>query len=364
MLKCLQLFLVVLSAFVVAKPIAAEPPSTNAAPSSRAIAFYYGWYGNPETDGAYNNWNHPVLDDSGHRFPGGKDIGANFYPEAGPYSTKDPDTLTRQMRELRQARVGVISVSWWGADHFTDQRILPIMNAAQAHGLKVNFHIEPFGGRNAVTTRTAIAYIIHKYGSHPAFHRGSEFGGKPVFFLYDSYLTPAEEWATILKPGTPDTIRGTEYDAAIIGLWVKEKDGDDLVKGHFDGYYTYFAAEGFTWGSTMKNWPAIAKFAEKHSKIFIPCVGPGYNDTRIRPFNRRTTRHRQQGAYYKAMFKAAARSSEIIAITSYNEWHEGTQIEPAIPMKAGDYQYEDYTPLAPDAYLRLTSELITEHLEK
>ncbi len=51
--------------------------------STRAIAFYCGWYGNPQTDGAYHNWNHRVADKSGRRFPGGEDIGANFYPQAG-----------------------------------------------------------------------------------------------------------------------------------------------------------------------------------------------------------------------------------------------------------------------------------------
>ena len=29
-------------------------------PSSRVHAFYYPWYGNPETDGKFENWNHAV----------------------------------------------------------------------------------------------------------------------------------------------------------------------------------------------------------------------------------------------------------------------------------------------------------------
>src|SRR5690606_7759118 len=150
------------------------------------------------------------------------------------------ETLDRQMRELRQARVGVICASWWGKDHYTDKAIPGLLDAAERHGLKVNFHVEPFGGRNAETTRAAIVYLIDTYGDHPAFHRGAEFGNRPVIFLYDSYLTPAREWATILAPDGVNTIRGTEYDTAVIGLWVKRPDSQAMLDGHFDGFYTYF----------------------------------------------------------------------------------------------------------------------------
>ena len=325
-------------------------------PSSRVIAFYYGWYGNPETDGRYNNWNHPVAGEEGKQFPGGEDIGANYYPEAGTYSSNDPETLDRQMRELREARVGVICASWWGKDHFTDKAVPGLLDAAARHGLKVNFHVEPFGGRNASTTREAIVYLIDTYGEHPAFHRGEEFGKRPVIFLYDSYLTQASEWADILAPDGANTIRGTKYDTAVIGLWVKRDDSAAMLDGHFDGFYTYFGAEGFTWGSTVSNWRRMNEFAENTGKVFIPCVAPGYIDTRIRPFNASTTRDRKAGVYYNTLWQGAINSgADLIGITSYNEWHEGTQIEPAAPKQIPGFKYLDYSPRPPDYYLEMTA---------
>jgi len=84
-------------------------------------------------------------------------------------------------------------------------------------------------------------------------------------------------------------------------------------------------------------------------------VGPGYLDTRIRPWNAATTRSREDGAYYDRMFAAAiACGPTLIGVTSFNEWHEGTQIEPAVPMTVGDYTYEDYLPLKPEDYLART----------
>jgi glycoprotein endo-alpha-1,2-mannosidase len=59
------------------------------------------------------------------------------------------------------------------------------------------------------------------------------------------------------------------------------------------------------------------------------------------------------------MFKAAiAVKPEIITITSYNEWHEGTQIEPAAPKMIEGFTYLDYSPLSPTAYLDMTAELV------
>jgi hypothetical protein len=39
---------------------------------------------------------------------------------------------------------------------------------------------------------------------------------------------------------------------------------------------------------------------------------------------------RLNGATYDSMWRAALRArADVVTITSYNEWHEGTQIEPA-----------------------------------
>ena len=90
--------------------------------------------------------------------------------------------------------------------------------------------------------------------------------------------------------------------------------------------------------------------------LFVPSVGPGYDDSRIRPWNRANTKHRDGGKYYEGMWRAAlAVSPDMVTITSYNEWGEGTQIEPATShtTAAGD-AYADYSPHAPDHYLALT----------
>lgn len=344
----------------------AAAPSIGSEVSRRVVAFYYPWYGNPQTDGRYSNWNHAVAvrDEPPRSFPGGDDIGANYYPALGAYSVNDPAILREHMRQLRKARIGVICASWWGGGSFTDRALPGLFRAAEEARILINFHIEPFPGRNAATTREAIEYLVDKYGASPALHRLPDRGNRPVFFVYDSYLTPAKEWATILDPKGAQTIRGTRTDAIVIGLWVKEDEGDYMLKGGFDGFYTYFATDGFTYGSTPRNWPALADWARRHGKLFVPCVAPGYIDTRIRPWNGVNTRDREAGSYYDRMWSAALGiSPELVAITSFNEWHEGTQIEPAVPRQIPGFTYLDYRPLADDAYLKRTAEWV-DRLER
>lgn len=76
----------------------------------------------------------------------------------------------------------------------------------------------------------------------------------------------------------------------------------------------------------------MASYSREHGLIFVASVGPGYNDTLIRPWNAHNTKARNGGQYYRNMFHDAIEAqADLISITSYNEWGEGTQIEPAVP---------------------------------
>ena len=76
--------------------------------------------------------------------------------------------------------------------------------------------------------------------------------------------------------------------------------------------------------------------------LCAPSVGPGYDarrgdgDPRVKP--------RRNGRTYDTMWSAAIRARpDRITITSYNEWHEGTQIEPAArAARHGAYRYLSY----------------------
>ncbi|KAK7152767.1 hypothetical protein R3I93_010860 [Phoxinus phoxinus] len=341
-------------------------------PNYNVHAFYYVWYGNPQFDGKYVHWDHQLLPHWDPKvasgYPTGQhqppdDIGANFYPALGPYSSRDPSVLEEHMRQLRTAAVGVLAVSWYPRSMNDDNgeeidNLLPlILDAADKYQLKVVFHIEPYKGRDDANMRENIKYIVERYGNHPAFYRYKTSTGKflPLYYVYDSYLQTPDVWAELLKPNGISTIRDTPYDGIFIALLVEEKHKKDIQTAGFDGLYTYFATNGFTYGSSHHNWRSIKTFCDYNDLVFIPSIGPGYIDTSIRPWNSQNTRNRINGKYYENAFNAAVEARpQIISITSFNEWHEGTQIEKAIPKTWGKTVYLDYLPHKPTVYLELT----------
>ncbi len=346
-----------------------EPNSTTTntstqKPDTNTLCFYYNWYGIPEFDGKIYHWAHNILPQSSDgvspgRIPGtGNNIASNYFPEAGIYSSKDQITIRRQMTEMAEAKIGVVVLTWWKSSDVGTESIPIIFSEAARAGLKVCFHIEPYGGRTASSVKEDMAKLIKTYGEYASFYR---INGKPVFFCYDSYTISSDDWAEVLNPQGNNTIRGTSSDAIVIGLLLNLSDREVIKTSGFDGFYTYFAATGFTDGSTPDNWNTLQQWSTENNMIFIPCVGPGYIDTRIRPWNVSCTRDRENGAYYDRMFtKAIDSKASFIAITSFNEWHEGTQIEPAIPKTSDDnnFTYLNFLPKAPNFYITKTAELV------
>ncbi|XP_037549645.1 glycoprotein endo-alpha-1,2-mannosidase-like protein [Nematolebias whitei] len=334
--------------------------------------FYYLWYGSPNVDTKYIHWDHPMVPHwdpkiaaehaQGKHAPP-EDLASSFYPELGPYSSRDPKVLESHMAQMEAAAAGVLVLSWYPpgvADEHgepTDDLVPTVLDAAQKHSIKVAFHFQPYKGWSDRSMHDNIRYIIDKYGNHDAFYRFRKSTGQvlPMFYIYDSYLTPPESWAELLTAKGSQSIRGTLYDGIFVALIVEERHKHDILASGFDGIYTYFASNGFSFGSSHQNWKAIKTFCDANNLLFIPSVGPGYADTAVRPWNSHNTRNRVNGRYYETSLQAAlAVRPEIVTITSFNQWHEGTQIERAIPKKTLTRLYMDYKPNDPDHYLQLT----------
>lgn len=338
-------------------------------PNYNVHIFYYSWYANMNYDGQYKHWNHNYLPNwkrENHKiYPTGSheppiDIGSNYYPLLGCYSSNEPQIINTHMKQMKEAGIGTIVLSW-SPPNFKDSpyKILPVLfETAAKYKLKIALHIEPYLGRNPINLMKYLQDFFREYRNHSALYtvkKSSNNKEIPVVYVYDSYLTPAVAWKEILTIKGNLSVRNTNLDAVFLGLLVEMQHRYHVKKSGFDGFYTYFATNSFTYGSTWKNWKSLAKFAIQSGLIFVPSVGPGYIDTQVRPWNTGNTRHRRHGQYYDVAWRTALNNHvNFISITSFNEWHEGTQIEPAQTKILKGFTYLDYEPEGPFYYLNLT----------
>jgi hypothetical protein len=253
-------------------------------------AFYYPWYGTPTADGAFQHWAQ-----DGKTPP--LSIASNYWPMRGVYSSSDHAVLVGQMKEIKQAGITDVAVSWWGWGSPEDQRLPAVIRAARADRLTVSVHIEPYGGRTVANVEDAIVHLQEL--------------GVTRFFVYRPQDQLWSDWAAM-----NDRLAGVRVFAqtALVG---------QALAGHFDGVYTY---DVLIYGPDT--FPRLCQQAHAAGLLCAPSVGPGYDaraavgDMRVKP--------RRDGATYDAMWQGAVNAgADLVTITSYNEWHEGTQIEPA-----------------------------------
>jgi glycoprotein endo-alpha-1,2-mannosidase len=320
-LRLLRLALL-LSAAAVAWPAAAgshELDPGPLAPSERVGIFYYPWFATPRADGHYSHWHQ-----NGRRPP--LDVASSFYPARGVYSSADSLVVDAQMREIADAGIGVVITSWWGRSSREDRRLPLVLGAARRHGLRVAAHVEPYRGRTVASTEADIAHL-----------RGL---GISDFYVWASSELPTGEWAAM--NGRLEGVR-VFANTNLAGL---------AAAGGFDGLYTY---DVLLFDGAL--FPRLCKQARQLNLLCAPSVGPGYDarrataDLRVKP--------RRDGARYDGMWRGAVRAkADQVTITSYNEWHEGTQIEPAHAGRSGYESYEGAWgltgPAAETAYLDRT----------
>jgi hypothetical protein len=283
----------------------AAGPAT-ASPAPIVSAFYYPWFANTTDDGSYAHWAQ-----DGHAPP--NDIASVYYPALGVYSSDDPTVLDEQMQEIQRAGIDQIAVSWWGKGSPEDQRLAGVMAAARARGIDVAVHIEPYPGRTVASVGADIAYLAAL--------------GIRTFYLYQAFLLPPASWAPL----------NDALHAQGITTWAETAFVGQAVTGHFSGIYTY---DIVTW--TADKFSRLCDEAHRHGLLCAPSVGPGYDARRATGDPQ--VKLRRHGLTYDTMWRdAIAADADEVTITSFNEWQEGTQIEPAAPpARHGDYAYASY----------------------
>ena len=294
-------------------------PGRAAAQPTPSAIFFYPWYSNPAHDGTWAHWQQGA-----HTPP--LDVASRFFPARGAYSSGDPRVLRGQMRDIRRAGIDEVVSSWWGWGSDEDLRLPAVLRAARRQGLAVGVQIEPYAGRSIPTIASDLAHL-------------RALGIRDVY-VYRAGDFSAAEWGILNL-----RLSGLRMFAQtnLVGF---------AAKSGFAGFYTYDIL--LYGGDRFERYCAQARAA---GILCAPSVGPGYDagpatgDLRVKM--------RDDGVTYDSMWRAArAAHADMVTITSYNEWSEGTQIEPA----GHGGRYESYDGAyglrgraAQSAYIRATA---------
>jgi glycoprotein endo-alpha-1,2-mannosidase len=303
------------------------------------LAVHYPWYGTPTGPaGRWWHWNHARLgmpeparilgfhDPRRSVAPGRLDLGATHYPEDGPYDSRDPARIRIQLGQARAAGLDGLAVSWWGHEREEAQGLAALFRHAGEAGLVLAPYYETGGlrRRGALGVAADLEVLLDRHGSEPAWLR---VGGAPVVFVYASHR---------LRPAAWDVVRARlRASGRRLFLVADVRSPEWLAErpawlSRFDALHVYTPVEFLARRRDLaQTYGALAALARAAGRPFVPAVAPGYDDRRVREPG--LVIERADGATYEQSWRAALSVDPAwVLVSSWNEWHEGSEIEPSV----------------------------------
>ncbi len=293
--------------------------------------FYYPWTGgnhgvSPNPSETWLHWK-----DGGHKPP--KTWDSNYLPDLSPiksfdpnirlYSAKDTDIINEQLKLMRQAGIGFVISSWWGQNSYEDQTLDIIFNQILSSpgnpypDVKFCIYYEKEGFADVPKSEIVsdINYIKQKYASSPYYYK---INGKPVIFVYNADtggLADAQKWSDV---------RNDTGIYTILKVFTGYKDNVNLA----DSWHQYGPAT-----------PGGFEQQDNYSAF----ITPGFHKWSEQPRLGRENFTRWEND----VIKLNDANVQFKLIETWNEWGEGTGIEPAQKINHDDVN--GFTP-ADDSY--------------
>jgi glycoprotein endo-alpha-1,2-mannosidase len=312
-------------------------------------ASYYPWY-NP-TAWVYNECFSGTL--RGELVP-------TELPVLGTYNSQDQNVVTQQIAWSTAAGINVWDLEWVMPGDFLDMTIqntiltnphIGDIRFAIFYDYAIRFNSDFNLTPDKVTTILSdFQYLASHYFSHPSYLKIGQ--GRPVVFFYASLLLTPVSAIQPMVSSLRQAMSNAGFDVYLIGdEYYPGFAANPARIGNWDaifGYNPYALQAGYSDDSGFLTLQST-KYAEYQAVAqqlgvdFVPSLIPGFNDRAVRrtcannpALARRTSASAPEGSMFKNFVRSLAlpyaknTRFKMIHITTFNEWHEDTQIEPSV----------------------------------
>jgi glycoprotein endo-alpha-1,2-mannosidase len=341
--------------------------STRVSQSAPVVgAYYYPWYG---SFAGGHDWNSTLRQHLNPQEP----------PASGYYDSRSNATIEAHIDQSHLGNISFWAMSWWGPTSAEETTIrTKILTHPRAGELKYAIHYESTGRLGSFDNPNFSNFVPDfQYLAQNYFNNANYFkiDGRPVVFIY---LTRAY-FNTQAGRDAVASLRQTMNNQFGIDPYLV---GDDVFPGQnnaqraalwdaitdFDVYGSALQTLGSTTtavNSLASQFQSARQLANSVQRGFIPAVSPGFNDRAVRSGHSAAPRYltnvpgSAEGSLYSALLNQAVLPNldpaghNLLMVSTFNEWHEDTQVEPTIvanPTSADDgagtytqgYSYSGY----------------------
>jgi hypothetical protein len=298
------------------------------------MAFYLPWF---QAKGAYsdhwgfhwtmgNHFNPDVKDDSGRR-----QIASHYYPLIGPYDSLDPAVLEYHVLLMKLAGIDGVIVDWYGSSDTADyginnRRALAMLEWAQKAGLRYALCYEDSTVKNnanpVAAAQQSMSYAASHFFVSPEYVR---LNSRPLLLNFGPQFFHRDwDWASIFSVlSAADRPALSTEDNCLAGgiggfdwppMFLTGGGGNELGGSQLEDYLSAFEQKG-------SRWPG-----------FISTAFPRFNDIYSEAGGKSYGRLDDQAGktLARSLSRAMTNDSILVQIATWNDFGEGTEIEPTL----------------------------------